>query len=457
MTFLTAELGAFAADLRPRDVPGPIRDHAARMVTDLLAAAAGGYPTALARTARRAAAELFGAGEVGVWFGARRLSWLGAAYANSSAATALDIDDGHRGACGHAGAAVVPTALATAARTGASGAETLDAIVLGYDIALRIAAARRPERIEGYNSGPWAAYGAAVAAGRLLGLGAGQMAQALAIAGAEAPASLPTGASRRMGSTVKEGIPWAVVAGLGAAVRAGAGGTGPDDLLDRAAVYDRAALVAGLGRDWFIAQTYLKPYACCRYIHAALDAIAALRQPGRPVGSLKVRVFPEGLDLMNAPAPDSLEAAQYSYPFCCALAALRGPQALQPMRPEALRDPEVLALAARVDFDKGAEFAGCFPRRTPARVTLDQGDGPRTRTVPHPLGDVANPMSDAQIQQKFLHLTADLVAPGRQSAILDAIGALADGPAGRLLTALTDGHDATRPSPLNETTGATGN
>lgn len=457
MTGLAAELGAFAADLRPADVPQAVRDHAALMVTDLLASAAGGYRTELARTARRAGTDLFGAGEVGVWFGTRRLGWLGAAYANSSAATALDIDDGHRGACGHAGAAVVPAALAAAARTGASGTETLAAIILGYDIALRIASARRPERIEGYNSGPWAAYGAAVAAGRLLGLDAGAMAQALAIAGAEAPASLPTGASRRMGSTVKEGIPWAVIAGLGAAVRAGAGGTGPDDLLDRPSIYDPAAMVAGLGHDWSITRTYLKPYACCRYIHAALDAIAALRQPGRPITSLTVRVFPEGLDLMNAPAPDSLEAAQYSYPFCCALAVLRGPEALQPMRAEALRDPEVLALAARVDFDRGAEFSGSFPSHTPARVTLDQGDGPQTRVVLYPLGDVANPMPAAQVREKFLHLTKDLIAPDRQAAILGAIRALAEGPAESLLTALTDGHDATRPSPLQATTGATGN
>lgn len=443
MTYLTAELGTFAAELA--DPPEAVRAHALRMLQDVLASAAGGYPTALAATARQAARELFGPGEAGVWFGDGWLSWLGAAYANSSAATALDIDDGHRGACGHAGAAVVPAALATAARAEASGAELLDAIILGYDIALRIASARRLERIEGYNSGPWVAYGVAAAAGRLLRLDGGQMAQALAIAGAEAPASLPTGASRRMGSTVKEGIPWAVVAGMGAAVRARAGGTGPDDLLDREAIYDRVVMTAGLGGEWLITTTYLKPYACCRYIHAAIDAIAVLRQPGRRIERLSVKVFPQGLDLMNDPAPDSLEAAQYSYPFCCALAALRGPEALRPMREAVLRDPEILALAARVDFGRDPGLEGHFPSRTPARVTLDQGDGPRTLLVEHPLGDVANPMSDGDIREKFLHLTAGLIAADRQSAILDRIAALPLGPAASFLAALTDGADAIRP------------
>ena len=427
--FRAATLGRFIAETAAEAIPPQVRARAQTMLLDVLASAAGGFPTALATSKRGAAEHMFPGGTAGVWYATERLSPAGAAFANSGAATALDIDDGHRGAAGHAGGAVVPVALAMAEAYGASGPALVDAIVLGYDIALRIGASRHTHRIEHYNSGVWAVYGAAAAAGRLIGLDAGQMTQALAIAGAEAPMSLPTGVSKRTGSMVKEGLPWAAVTGMAAAKRARAGGTGPEDLLDRPDVYDFATMTGALGERFEITQTYLKPYACCRYTHAPIDAITVLRRPGAPVRSLTVEVFAEGLNLQNSPAPHSLEAAQYSYPFCCALAALRGPDALRPMRPEMLADADVLDLAARVDLRASPDFASDFPARTPARVTLDQGDGPKTLTVEYPRGDVANPMPREEIEEKFRVLAEGFLPEWTVAAVTAAADGLErDGP-----------------------------
>lgn len=435
--YLTATLGRFAAEFPSDLVPAEVRSRAAVMVLDALASAAGGVETALAVAARNAAASLFPGEAATAWYAGLPLSRVGAAYCNAAATSALDIDDGHRGAAGHAGGAVVPAALAAAAGRNTTGKEILDAVVLGYDVALRIAASRRAERIEHYNSGTWAAYGAAAAVGRLLGLDAAQMAQALAIAGAEAPVSLPTGASRRMGSMVKEGLPWAAVTGFAAAERARGGCTGPDDLLDRREIYDVDLMAADLGHRWEIMGTYLKPYACCRYIHSAIDAIEAMRQPGRNVRTLVVEIFPTGLELQNSPAPHSLEAAQYSYPFCCALAALHGADAFRPMRPACLADRRVLELAGRVDLRVAPDFAGAFPARTPARVTLDQGGGPQTRTVHHPLGDVANPMSREQIEEKFRVLAEDILSVEAIAAVIAAVDRLTHDGAAPLYAALS--------------------
>lgn len=442
---IAAELGDFAANA-PAALPAPVQARAATMVLDLLAAAAGGYDTTLAQTARGAAPDLFGPGQGSVWFGDPGLSWIGAAYANSSAASALDIDDGHRGAAGHAGAAVIPAALAAAELVDAGWGDTLAAIVLGYDIALRIAAARRIERLDRFTSGPWAGYGAAAAAGRLLGLDPAQMTQAIAITGAEAPANLAVGMSESFGSSVKEGIAWATVTGLGAVIRARHGGTGPEDMFESPDWFDREALLGGLGDRWLIQETYLKPYACCRYIHAALDAIGDMVRRDRPIDRLTLYVFREGLKLPNSPAPATLEQAQYSYPFCCALAALRGPEALLPMREAHLRDPEVLALAARVDLVAAPEFDGQFPAGTPARVVLDQGQGPVERIVTHPLGDVANPMSRAQLHAKFLHFTAGHLTPDRQQGLIGAVETLQGLRARSVLARLTAGPARQNPS-----------
>lgn len=137
------------------------------MITDLLAAVAAGFHSDLAIAARRAAIASYGTGPVNVWLTSETLSIVGAAMANAAAASSLDIDDGHRGAAGHPGAAIIPAAFAVAEAVGASNEEIFEAIAVGYDVALRIATARPTPTIETYSSGRWVNYGVAAAAGRL--------------------------------------------------------------------------------------------------------------------------------------------------------------------------------------------------------------------------------------------------------------------------------------------------
>ncbi len=421
----TQRLAEFVASHKEGLLPSGARDTAALLVMDLMAAAAAGSRGSLALAAQAAAETLYGEGPACVWLTGTTSSIAGAAMANAAAASALDIDDGHRGAAGHPGAGILPAVLAVGQAIGARDACMFDAIALGYDVALRVATSRPSAVIDTYCSGRWVGFGVAAAAGRLLGLDASRLAHALAIAGAESPVILPRS---RLGSSVKEGIPAAVVAGLTAAVRAQAGGTGPIDLLDDDALFSRDILLSGLGQSWWIEQCYLKPYACCRYMHAAIDAIVALRQPGKPIIDLRIETFPQGLRLSNARAPTTLEGGQYSYYFSCAVAALHGQDALQPVDPSLLLDPDVLALAGRIHLDAHEEFAASFPAGTPCRVTLDQGDGPRTITVLDALGDVGNPMSRAHVRQKLRRITSRVLLPAKQDALLTALdGLLVDG------------------------------
>lgn len=432
----TERLADFVAGHKEGLLPSSVRDTAALLVTDLIAAAAAGSSSSLSMAARAASEELYGTGRACVWLTGKTSSIAGAAMANAAAASALDIDDGHRGAAGHPGAGIIPTVLAVGQSIGARGACMLDAIALGYDVALRVATSRPSATIDTYCSGRWVGFGVAAAAGRLLGLNASQLAHALAIAGAEAPVMLPRS---KFGNSVKEGIPAAVVAGLTAAVRARAGGTGPIDLLDDDALFSQDVLLSGLGQTWWLEQCYLKPYACCRYMHAAVDAILALREPGKPIVDLRIETFPQGLRLSNARAPTTLEGGQYSYYFSCAVAALYGEEALQPVYQDLLLDPGVLELAGRISLGTHEEFAASFPAGTPCRVMLDQGNGPRTMTVLQALGDIGNPMSRAQVQQKFRRITAQVLSPEKQDVLLKALdGLLVDG--FKPLFAALDGH-----------------
>lgn len=418
------ELAAFVADHPEGALPEAARESASLLVADLIGATAAGLDSRLATAARAAAGQLYGSGPAGIWLTGTKLSVAGAAMANAAAASALDIDDGHRGAAGHAGAGIIPAAFAVGQALDASDERIFDAIALGYDVALRVATSRPTPTIETYSSGRWVNYGVAATAGRLLGLDVPALAHAMAIAGAEGPISYPMGTSLYQGSTVKEVIPPAVVAGLTGAYRARAGATGPRDLLDRDDRFTRSVLTGGLGGRWWLQDCYLKPYACCRYMHAAVDAILALREPGKPILSLRIETFPRGLGLANERAPQTLEGGQYSYYFSCALAAIHGAAALQPVDPAHLHDPQVLELAGRIELSAHDDFATAFPKSTPCRVIIDQGEGPRSLTVPYPLGDVANPMNRAQVTEKFRRIGAASVAPGWQDAILAALNGL---------------------------------
>lgn len=418
------EIAQFVTSHPRGAMPLSTRENCSLLVADLIAATAGGVEAPLARAARETATQVYGAGPIGIWLTDRTSSVVGAAMANAAAASALDIDDGHRGAAGHPGAGIIPAALAVGQAVNATDDDIFDAIVLGYDVGLRIAASRPMASIDTYSSGRWVNYGAAVAAGRLLDLDAPALANAMGIAGAEGPIGVPSRISHMLGTTVKEAIPPAVVAGLTAAYRAQAGASGPIDFLDREELYTRSVLTGGLGARWWLDDSYLKPYACCRWIHAAIDAIIALRQPGAPIASLRIETFSQGLRLTNQRAPTTPEGAQYSYYFCCALAALRGAEALLPFGAESLGDAEILALAQRIELVAHDDFATAFPATTPCRVILDQGNGPQSLTVTYPLGDVANPMDRAQVTDKLQRLARAHVAAGQTQGILSALDGL---------------------------------
>jgi 2-methylcitrate dehydratase PrpD len=438
MALLTEQLAEFVATARPQDLPEDVVDRTVLSTLDCIAAAVGGVPTANAASMRAAAMRIFGSGPARAWFTDCLSTPAAAILANCAAASALDVDDGHRGASGHAGAAVVPAVLTAAAQETWSGPRLLTAIALGYDVALRVASARQPGTVKSFAAGLWCGYGVAAALGYLFGLREDEIAHAIAIAGAEAPQNLPQGACRM--SSVKGSSPWGTMTAYVAVERARHAATGSIDLLDREAVFDRGKILDGLGQRWLINETYLKPYASCRYTHAAIDAVLGLvdEEPAKsgPIDELVVEVFPEGMAITNDREPKTLEDAQFSIPFSVALAALRGARALRPLMEESLHDEEVLALSRRVKFHPVAEFTGAFPKLTPSRVRIRRGGAESGRTVLNPLGEVDNPLRQSDVEAKLADLAHGLISDDHVSSIVKGCVELKTGSPKRLLAAL---------------------
>lgn len=451
--YTVRRLAEYVHSLTPDGLSGAARDAALRCLLDLMTAAVAGYETSGARAARHTACVLYAPGESTIWFAGRKLTVPGAAFANSAAACMLDLDDGHRAACGHPGAAVIPAALAVAEETSAGVDDLLTAIIVGYEVGVRVAVARNFSALGAYSSGTWCGYGVVAAAGWLRRVRPDRLAHALAISGVSAPnqaAAGTSGYSKLPGNTVKEGIPWATVTALTALSLAEGDFTGPEDILDHAPHYDSARIVEGLGRGFLIERTYFKPYSACRWAHAAIDGLGLLMDehgltPAQ-LDAIEIRTFDRALRLGNQRNPATLVEAQYSVPYCVALRAVVGADALLPLTEDALGRSDVVALAEKVTLYLDPELERRFPAHTPARVVLRTAKGTLERLVETPLGDPGNPLSWDALRAKFRAVTRTLMSEDDRRRLLSAVDSLAAGDLCPLREALHRPLASTQPS-----------
>ena len=426
--YTTEILAEYTQRLQVEDIPAATVATVQRCVLDLVGAAAAGAQSEAAMIARAGAARLGGAGSADTWFGEGRRQAVFAAFANSAAASALDLDDGHRAAGGHPGAAVIPAVLAVAQEVQAGWSEVLAALVAGYEVGVRISAARDFSALDTLATGRWCAYGVAAAASRLRRLTVRQTAESMAVAGVLSPGLSAAGYSHVMGNHAKEGIPWATLTGLWAAELAAESFTGPLDILDHHGYYDAGKILAGLGENFAVDGVYFKPYACCRWIHGAIDGLCGLVQQNRlqaaDIRSIEVHTFGRALRLNNFPDPENLESAQYSLPFCLAAAAVEGKNGLLPMRVGLLHRPDLVALAGRVSLHVNPELDRMFPERSAARVVIRTDRQTLESVCHHPLGDPVNPMDWGMLVGKFQHLTQGLLPEARQKELIGAVQSL---------------------------------
>jgi 2-methylcitrate dehydratase PrpD len=251
-----------------------------------------------------------------------------------------------------------------------------------------------------------------------------QLAHALAICGTTAPGQWATSYTRHMGNHVKEGIPMATASAILALDLAAEGFTGPVDIYDAEDRYERARLLEGLGESWLIESVYFKPYSACRWAHAPVDALLALMSENALIAEdievINVATFNRALTLNNAAAPASLEAAQYSVPFCLGLAGTGGVEALLPMRQASLGRADAQRLATKVKLSVDPKLDAMFSDAVPARVTVGARGTQFSKTVLAPKGEPSVPMTDGDLEAKALTLCDHAGNPGLGQQLIEA-------------------------------------
>ena len=358
-------------------------------------------------------------------FGGGGASPVMAAFANGALAHALDFEDVFERAPCHPNAAAVPAAIAMAqARGGVSGAAFLAAIVLGCETTCRLALAlKQPLEQNGWYPPPiLGAFGATVAAGRIAGLSAREMRDALSLTlcQATAPGEIKYSAGSHV-RAVREAF--GARAAVTSVLLAADGVRGFEHPLEGEAgffrlfadgQYDPAVLTGGFSDGFLIDEISFKPWPSCRgthaYIELALELKAAhgfhwrdVARIDADVGSVQ-RMLIEPLD--NKRRPATAIDAKFSIPFALGLAITKNRVALLDFDERALADAEILAVAARVhpvsrsDWDRRRASSGAL------RIMIE-GGGVLEGEIHAPKGHPSNPMFESELVGKFLQcLTA---------------------------------------------------
>lgn len=432
---LSEELARYWAEARYEDLPAEVVHAAKRFLLDTVAAGAAGGRTEVVESVVQGARAGSGTGACVLWGRDDTLAPAAAALVNGTAAHALELDD--FGGCGHSGAVVIPAVCALAPTVKRSGRDVMVAIAAGYDLAGRVlegSGGYRPHNERGWHStGTCGSFGAAAASARMLGLNARDFAHALGIAGTFTGG---TWAFLADGALVKRFHPGkAAETGVSAALLARSGLTGPAHVLDAewGGFYNTYApgvatpeqAVAGLGTDFHILNSGIKPYACCRTIHSAVDAVLSI-MAGAPEGSRSIaRLVVHG----NAQTKRQFERtdvrnlleAQFSMPYCLAVAAESGRATLEQFQPLRTQEPEIRRLMElthiRTDRVLGA-------KDYPSLEVVFQDGRSEYLDVPFAKGAPEAPLSDHELSDKAATLLGPVLGESVAKELADEIWSL---------------------------------
>lgn len=450
----TVELANFVAGLRYEDLAPEVSTYAETLLIDVVGAGLYGASTAAGRIALEVASHEAGEGSAPVWGQGVTRPTRAAAFVNGVQAHAFELDDYHPGGKLHASAVVGPAALAVAAGQPVSGRDLLVAFVAGHEAMVRasLAANAGAARERGWHvTGLVGPFGAAAAAGHLLGLSGDSLANAFGIAASCAGGLFAFSAQGAMTKAFHAGH--AATEGVLAAQLAAAGFTGPTDVFEASdgflrAVSDRSEaglLTKGLGDRFEIMNTAIKPYSCCGSIHSSIDAALHLveRYELQPDDIEEITAYNAavvrqqcGFEFRGDGGP--LEA-QMSTQYCLAVAVADRAVSLPQFRAPRLEDPQVRELAGRVrcevDPELDAGYAAAISEK-PARVSIMTKDGRSLeRFVPGARGSTAAPFERNEAVEKFDQTLDGIIDGASRQRILDALGHL---PSSTTLDALNE-------------------
>jgi len=409
----------FASGLDYASLSAEVRHYARRHLLDTVGVMIAGAPGDVATRAEAVVSAVRPAGRIPVPGRARSADLLDAAFLAGTAAHGIELDDGYRVGSAHCGCTVIPAALAVAYQQGTGGAKLIEAIVAGYETAICLARACAPDlRQRGFHpTSAVGTFGAAMAVGKLRRLNAKQLADALGIA---ASASAGLFAFVNGGADIKRlHAGHASREGMQAALLAEQGVEGPPNVVEARDGFMQAFAFGRIDKarmvqlppavPFGITDCYIKPYACCRHIQPAVEALFGLLNDENIKSDEIKKVDVETYKIAAEHAHtgwDDFASAQLSFPYLMGLAARYRGIKVEHFEEATRRDPAFAEFAKKLTVTAPTEIDQLYPKLRPARVTVATSRGTFTRQADEALGSRIVPLDDAGLKQKFIGLVA---------------------------------------------------
>jgi len=440
----TAAIVGFVTELRHAALPHEVRHYARRHLLDTVGVMIAGAGGEVATRAEAVLAAVRPAGGIPVPGRARRADLIDAAFLGGTAAHGIELDDGFRQGSVHPGCVVVPAVLALGYDRHADGRALMEAIVAGYEAVIAIGRACHPDlRQRGFH--PTAAvgvFGSAAAAGKLRGLSADTLANALGLAASSAAGLF---AFVNGGGDIKRlHAGHAAREGLQAALLAEQGVEGPPDVIEardgfmQAFAFARAdkarAVMLPPSVPFGITDCYIKPYPCCRHIQPAVEALIGLLNDETIANDEVQRIEVATYRIAAEHAEtgwDDFASAQLSFPYLMGLALRFRAVEFEHFSEQTRRDPAFAAIARKLSVTAPPDVDRLYPQLRPARVTVTTARGSFTRQADEALGSRIVPLDDAGLTAKFFDLVGPVLGAARAKDLgerlwwLDEIGDVA--------------------------------
>lgn len=429
----TERFAEFVESFRYEQIPPAVMARTKEVIYDgigaLLSATSPKYD--IGEVLGRFVRETGGAPECQVFGTPLRTNCVTAALVNGALGYYCDIESHHPGAIMHAIAVVGPAAFAVGERMHRSGRDVLAAIVVGIDAACRVSYALSGPALYARGFHPTCVagtFGSLAAAARLFGLKGRTLLNAFGLAGAETSGLLawvsdPTEHSRpfSMGLASRHGT--------FAAHLASCGFGGPPAIFEGKYPLGRAftgewhenELFDGLGERFKVMELYFKLYACCAFIHPALDGLLDILETEHlgadDIQRISLRFPKDGYKVI-----DNNELRSHCAQYVLALAACKRSVEFYDILHDQRSDSRLRSLSERVEVIGDEETNRTYPDLYRSIITVEARDGTRhVRDITHPKGSPENPVSREVLERKFATLTRDILDPAQARQIAETI------------------------------------
>ena len=434
---ITAKMSRWAAGLEYKQLSQDAVYQAKRFLLDSVGCALGGYQQHDVKIALEVLDEIAGRGSSTVIGTGKRIDPVSASLANALMIRCMDYNDIYWKQDPSHPSDIFPAALAGCERAKSDGKELIVGLVLGHEFEMRLCEAAFPGiRERGWHHATLTAFVSPIVAGRALHLGWEQIQHAIGISASRqcTLGAVTAGKLTMMKNTVD---PMATQSGVVAALMAEKGYTGPEHVIDGkeglthcfGPEWKLNLLTDGFGESWRITQCGMKFFPTEALTHAPISAVLDLVKehdllPDQ-IEKVQIRSLARAADILSDPSkydPHTKETADHSLPYVIAAAIVDRQVTPAQFEMAKIMDPKIRTQLHKVEVVADPEIEKVFPALQRVIVNIATRDG-RTfeKQLDYPKGDPRNPLTDAEIEEKFSALAEGVLSDNAQTKLKDAI------------------------------------